>query len=155
MVSVVPAMVIWASPTGMVRVSPAPSEMTILPFPAWMFSLKVSTILLPTATPMASSAGVLLAKVGAEVSEGAAADVVASTFVALDWRLGVPSSSCATKYTSYAVLAVREVMAEKLPVNGALSTLALAAASALPPPEASPAFISAAVGADAPSATTT
>ena len=73
-VSVVPEMVIWASPTGMVRVSLAPSEIVILPVPAAMASLKVSTMLLVKATPVASSAGVLLAKVGAVVS--AAAEVV-------------------------------------------------------------------------------
>ena len=69
--------------------------------------------------------------------------------------MGVPSSSSATKYTSYAVLAARDVIAEKLLVNGELDTVSLAAASADPPPEAVPAFNYAAVGAAAPSGTTT
>ena len=66
----------------MVRVSLAPSEITILPVPAAMASLKVSKMLVFNATPVASSAGVLLAKVGAVVSTVAKLSVVASVIPA-------------------------------------------------------------------------
>ena len=67
-----PLMLTWlVSVTAMLRVS-APLLMTMLPLPATMFSLKVSTMLEPTATAVALSAGLLEDRVGAVVSAAAA-----------------------------------------------------------------------------------
>tara|TARA_B110000208_G_C11408650_1_gene298775 strand:- start:134 stop:412 length:279 start_codon:yes stop_codon:yes gene_type:complete len=75
---------------------------------------------------------------GATSKEGRGlTDVVASTFMMLD---RFPSLSSATKYTSYAVLAERDVMAEKLLVNGELDTVSLAAFGAGKLPELCPSF---------------
>lgn len=67
-VSVEPEKVTCELGTVMVRVSPDPSEITILPVPALTVSLNVSTMLLAKAKPVALSAGVLLTRVGASVS---------------------------------------------------------------------------------------
>ena len=67
-VTVLPLNVIWlASPTAIVRVS-VPLLITMLPEPATTLSLNVSTTLLPTATAVTLSAGVLALRVGAVVS---------------------------------------------------------------------------------------
>ena len=66
--SCAPLMLTWlASAMLMVRVS-VPLLMTILPLPAVMASLKVSTMLLPTDTPVLLSAGLADARVGAALS---------------------------------------------------------------------------------------
>ncbi len=52
----------------MVRVSPAPLLIMMVPEPAMMFSSKVSTRFAPTATPKASSEGLVVVNWGAVVS---------------------------------------------------------------------------------------